>query len=150
MTDIIDKERRHYECQEHLFIVVLLAAVLAIVLTGGLGTTTKAAEQTSITREVYEAFQRGELQRFDAVVDRNVLLNSPGGFGMTGIDALKSWDSSTVPSYAHSFPSFWSTFALVVRIATPHKTENPLRRVSDPNGSKVAIDLYGECSFFEA
>lgn len=44
---------------------------------------------TTITREVYEGFQRVELHRWDAVIAADVLVNSPAGFGLKGLDALK-------------------------------------------------------------
>jgi len=46
-------------------------------------------DTTTITREVYEAFQRVELHRWDAVIAADVLVNSPAGFGLNGLDALK-------------------------------------------------------------
>jgi ketosteroid isomerase-like protein len=48
-------------------------------------------QATSITREVYEAFQRNQLERFDAVVASDVVTNSPGGYGVKGREALKTW-----------------------------------------------------------
>jgi hypothetical protein len=44
-----------------------------------------------ITRQVYDAFQRAELDRWDAVIADDVLINSPAGYGMQGRDALKTW-----------------------------------------------------------
>jgi hypothetical protein len=46
-------------------------------------------DTTTITREVYEAFQRAELHRWDAVIAADVLVNSPAGFGLWGLDAFK-------------------------------------------------------------
>ena len=45
----------------------------------------------SITREIYEGFQRGEFHRWDAVIASNVLVNSPGKYGIQGLDPLKTW-----------------------------------------------------------
>lgn len=45
----------------------------------------------SITREIYEGFQRGEFHRWDAVIASDVLVNSPGKYGTQGLDALKTW-----------------------------------------------------------
>ena len=45
----------------------------------------------SLTRELYEAFQRVELDRWDALTAEDVLINSPAGFGIKGRSALKSW-----------------------------------------------------------
>ncbi len=59
----------------------------------------QAQDKRQITREVYEAFQRGELERFDAVIAPKVLINSPGGFGMTGIDALKGWGGAFLKAF---------------------------------------------------
>jgi hypothetical protein len=46
-------------------------------------------DTTTITSEVYEAFQRAELHRWDAVIAADVLVNSPAGFGLRGLDAFK-------------------------------------------------------------
>lgn len=45
----------------------------------------------SITREIYEGFQRGEFHRWDAVIASDVLVNSPGKYGTQGLDPLKTW-----------------------------------------------------------
>jgi SnoaL-like domain len=45
----------------------------------------------TIAREFYEAFQRVELDRWDAIVDQNVLINSPIGRGVSGLRTLKDW-----------------------------------------------------------
>jgi len=49
------------------------------------------SDTTPITVEFYESFQRGELDRWDAILDQDVLINSPAGRGMTGIDAFKGF-----------------------------------------------------------
>lgn len=46
---------------------------------------------TPITREFYEAFQRTEFDRWDAIVSDKVLVNSPAGLGMRGLRALKDF-----------------------------------------------------------
>ena len=46
---------------------------------------------TGLTREIYEAFQRVELDRWDAVVAEDVAINSPAGYGMRGLQLLKDW-----------------------------------------------------------
>jgi hypothetical protein len=43
------------------------------------------------TREIYEAFQRAEFDRWDAVIDDDVEINSPAGYGMSGLQLLKDW-----------------------------------------------------------
>jgi hypothetical protein len=48
-------------------------------------------DTTTITREVYEAFQRVELHRWDAVIAADVLVNSPAAFGLKGLHALKEF-----------------------------------------------------------
>ncbi len=47
--------------------------------------------QISITREIYEGFQRAEFKRWDAIVATDVLLNSPSGYGTVGLEPLKQW-----------------------------------------------------------
>ncbi|MBI3964741.1 MAG: ester cyclase [Chloroflexi bacterium] len=45
----------------------------------------------SVTREIYEGFQRGELHRWDAVIAQDVHLNSPIRWNVVGLDALKAF-----------------------------------------------------------
>jgi hypothetical protein len=45
----------------------------------------------TITREIYDAFQRVEFDRWDAVIADDVLINSPAGFGMRGLKTLKEF-----------------------------------------------------------
>jgi ketosteroid isomerase-like protein len=44
-----------------------------------------------LVREVYEGFQRVELDRWDAVIAEDVEINSPAGYGMSGLQPLKDW-----------------------------------------------------------
>jgi SnoaL-like domain len=48
-------------------------------------------ETLPITREWYDAFQSAELDRWDAIVADDVLINSPAGYGMEGLKLLKDW-----------------------------------------------------------
>ena len=50
--------------------------------------------QPNIAREFYDAFQRGEFDRWDAIVSPNVVTNSSAKFGTEGLDALKAWAGS--------------------------------------------------------
>lgn len=77
--------------------VGLMAGILAI--TALAPPPTLAADQRAITREVYEAFQRGELQRFDTVIAPDVAINSPGAWGMKGIDTLKTWGEAFLKAF---------------------------------------------------
>jgi hypothetical protein len=45
----------------------------------------------SLTHEIYDAFQRVELGRWDAVIAEDVLINSPAGFGLQGLTTLKDF-----------------------------------------------------------
>jgi hypothetical protein len=53
--------------------------------------TSAAVAQGTLTREVYEAFQRVELNRWDAVIATDVLINSPAGYGLRGLALLKEF-----------------------------------------------------------
>jgi hypothetical protein len=44
-----------------------------------------------LTREFYEGFQRVEFDRWDAFIADDVALNSPAGYGMSGLQLLKDW-----------------------------------------------------------
>jgi ketosteroid isomerase-like protein len=46
---------------------------------------------TPITHEFYDAFQRVDFDRWDAIVADDVLVNSPAGQGLSGLDALKDF-----------------------------------------------------------
>ena len=46
-----------------------------------------------ITREIYDAFQRVEVDRWDAVIAEDVLINSPAGWGLRGLGTLKDFAS---------------------------------------------------------
>jgi SnoaL-like polyketide cyclase len=44
-----------------------------------------------ITREWYDSFQRGVLDRWDAIIADDVLINSPAGHGMRGLEGFKEF-----------------------------------------------------------
>lgn len=48
----------------------------------------------TLTREIYDAFQRGELHRWDAWIAEDVITNSSAQFGVQGLAALKQWASA--------------------------------------------------------
>jgi hypothetical protein len=50
-------------------------------------TTTDA----TIAREIYEAFQRANFDRWDGLIAQDVAINSPAGYGMSGLQLLKDW-----------------------------------------------------------
>jgi hypothetical protein len=50
----------------------------------------------SITKELYDAFQKLELDRWDAIVAQDVLINSPAGRDLRGLEILKSWGGNSV------------------------------------------------------
>jgi SnoaL-like domain len=45
----------------------------------------------TLTRDLYEAFQRAELDGWDAIIAEDVAINSPAGYGMRGLKVLKDW-----------------------------------------------------------
>src|SRR5262245_42895390 len=47
--------------------------------------------QRTLTREIYDAFQKLELDRWDGCFENDVLIDSPAGRGFKGLDFLKSW-----------------------------------------------------------
>src|SRR5262245_18997836 len=48
-------------------------------------------ETLTITREWYDAFQRREFDRWDAIMTEDLLVNSPAGYGMRGLEGLKAF-----------------------------------------------------------
>lgn len=54
----------------------------------------------SITREIYEGFQRAEFHRWDAIVAPDVILDSPPlRESVKGIDALKNWAGEFIKAF---------------------------------------------------
>jgi hypothetical protein len=47
--------------------------------------------ESTLTREFYDAFQRAEFSRWDPIADPDMLINTPLGFGVTGLQALKDF-----------------------------------------------------------
>jgi SnoaL-like polyketide cyclase len=50
-----------------------------------------AMTESTITRQFYEAFQRVEFDRWDSIVADDVLINSPAGFGIRGLETFKDF-----------------------------------------------------------
>jgi len=48
-------------------------------------------EPASLTREFYEGFQRVEFERWDAIIDPNVVLNSPAARDIRGLPTFKGF-----------------------------------------------------------
>jgi hypothetical protein len=53
-----------------------------------------AATANDLTHQIYDAFQRVEFDRWDAVIADDVGINSPAGYGMSGLQVLKDWASN--------------------------------------------------------
>ena len=51
----------------------------------------ETTETRTITREIYEAFQRVAFDRWDAVIAEDVLINSPAAYGLQGLATLKEF-----------------------------------------------------------
>lgn len=52
--------------------------------------------QNKFVRELYDAFQSGEFDRWDAFVAEDVLVNSTMGRGIQGRESLKNWAKAFV------------------------------------------------------
>src|SRR5262245_8540482 len=57
--------------------------------------------KNSITTELYDAFQKIELDRWDAIVAKDVVINSPAGRDLRGLDALKAWGKEFGAGFAY-------------------------------------------------
>lgn len=53
----------------------------------------------NFAREFHDAFQKGELDRWDAIVHPDVITNSSASFGNEGIDALKTWAGAFLTAF---------------------------------------------------
>lgn len=75
-------------------------ALIATGATALLGVTAAQAKNApAVGREVYEAFQRGEFARWDAVIAADVELNSSGYWGGKGLKLLKDWGNAFLTAF---------------------------------------------------
>lgn len=58
-------------------------------------------EKSTLTYELYDAFQRAEIDRWDALVASDVITNSPANLGISGLGPLKAWANAFAGSLAH-------------------------------------------------
>lgn len=54
----------------------------------------------NIAREVYEGFQTGEFDRWNAVIHPDVVTNSSAKFGTPGLAALKAWAQNFITAFS--------------------------------------------------
>jgi len=45
----------------------------------------------TLTRDIYDAFQKQELERWETTIAPDVAIDSPAGRGLKGLDALTGW-----------------------------------------------------------
>jgi ketosteroid isomerase-like protein len=74
------------------------AETLTMVAPALAATTSSGAESKAITRQLYDAFQSTQIDRWDAIISPNVVTNSPGGRGIKGINPLKRWATAFATS----------------------------------------------------
>jgi hypothetical protein len=89
--------------------------ILAMGMFGAVGTASMVAASSTLanikvnakvntktlTYELYDAFQRVELDRWDAIIKPDVQLNSPGGWAMSGLETLKNWAAAFAGGLAY-------------------------------------------------
>lgn len=51
------------------------------------------SNENKITYQFYDAFQKAEPDGWDNIVDKDVAINSPAAFNMSGLQVLKDWAS---------------------------------------------------------
>jgi hypothetical protein len=81
---------------------MLIAGSALAVLAPSLARATGSGERyMTLTRELYDAFQSGQIDRWDSIISSNVLTNSPGGRGIEGIAPLKQWAMAFATTLAY-------------------------------------------------
>lgn len=55
---------------------------------------------STIPRYVYDAFQRGEFERWDAIIAPQVEMNSSAAFGTVGLDKVKAWANAFLTAFS--------------------------------------------------
>ena len=53
----------------------------------------------SLTMDIYEGFALGRFERWDAIFHPDVLINSPAGRDIVGLDALKAWVQAFIAAF---------------------------------------------------
>lgn len=76
---------------------IIAASAIALVTASG---SAVAERPHPLVLEVYEAFQTGELDRWDEVMAEDVVTNSSASFGNRGIHALKRWANEFLVAFA--------------------------------------------------
>src|SRR5262249_34117827 len=66
-------------------------AVIAFPFSAAAQPLAGGAMPKTLTYELYDAFQRVELPRWDKVIEKDVRINSSAGYGMQGLQLLKDW-----------------------------------------------------------
>lgn len=68
-------------------------SLMLALLTGFVMSSASAQESSkdTITRQIYESFQTGQLDQWDTLIAQDVTLYSPGYWGGEGLDVLKNW-----------------------------------------------------------
>lgn len=62
--------------------------------------TSSFSEEYEFTTNIYEAFQRGNLDEWDKYFHEDVVTNSSANFGTKGIENLKGWANSFLTAFA--------------------------------------------------
>src|SRR5262245_17552301 len=61
----------------------------------------RTPNMATLTYDIYDAFQKQELDRWNAVIAKDVLIDSPAGRGLRGLDALKGWAAEFGGGFAY-------------------------------------------------
>ena len=51
----------------------------------------RSMTKQTLTRDIYDAFQKQELERWETTIAPDVAIDSPAGRGLKGLDALTGW-----------------------------------------------------------
>jgi ketosteroid isomerase-like protein len=88
--------------RRNLFGFVGQSVIAAVLALNGLtpAVAQPSVDSSSLTRKVYEGFQRGQLDRWDEVISEDVVTNSSARFGTKGRAALKAWAGEFLSAFA--------------------------------------------------
>lgn len=74
--------------------------ILTIIFSFFLIPILASAEKNEFTTNIYEAFQRGNLEEWDKYFHEDVVTNSSAKFGTKGIQNLKDWAKSFLEAFS--------------------------------------------------
>jgi ketosteroid isomerase-like protein len=86
--------------RRNLFLVAAQSAAAVALSVAAISPAMAQSAGQTITRQIYDSFQRGQLDRWDTLLAEDVVINSPARFGTKGRAAAKGWANEFLTAFA--------------------------------------------------